>query len=132
MPGNVNNEKRQPEEGLNRGFVVIVSGASGVGKGTVIDKMKELRDDFVLSISTTTRKPRAEGSVGEHYHHVTPEEFRQLVTEGAFLEYAEVHGNLYGTMKAWVDEKLNEGRVVILEIDVQGALQVLDKKVDCA
>ena len=112
--------------------MVIVSGPSGVGKGTVIEQLKKTRSDFVLSVSTTTRKPRPEGSVGEHYSFVGKEEFSQLVSEGAFLEWAEVHGNFYGTRKAWVEEKVREGWIVILEIDVQGALQVMGRKVDNA
>jgi len=112
------------------GFVVIVSGASGAGKGTVISKLKEYRDDFVLSISTTTRPSRGENVVGEHYQHVTAEEFHQMVSEGAFLEWAEVHGHLYGTRRAWVEEKLMEGWVVMLEIDVQGGLQIMERKID--
>ena len=114
------------------GFIVIVSGASGVGKGSIIQEMKSLRDDFVLSISTTTRKPRTEGVIGEHYAHVSREEFTDLVSAGAFLEWAEVHGNYYGTRKDWVQEKLGEGWIVILEIDVQGALQVMQRKIDFA
>lgn len=115
-----------------QGFVVIVSGVSGAGKGTVIERLREIRSDWVLSISTTTRKPRSEGVAGEHYQHVTPHEFHQLVYEGAFLEWAEVHGNLYGTRKAWVEEKVRDGWIVVLEIDVQGALQVMERKVDSA
>ena len=114
------------------GFIVIISGASGAGKGTVIEEMKSLRDDFVLSISTTTRKPRENGTVGEHYAHVSEDEFKAFVSAGAFLEWAEVHGNYYGTRKDWVEEKLNEGWIVLLEIDVQGALQVMQRKIDFA
>jgi len=115
---------------VTNGFIVIVSGASGAGKGSVIEKLKELRDDFVLSISTTTRPPRGEDVVGEHYQHVSDEEFQQLVSEGAFLEWAEVHNHYYGTQKAWVEEKLAEGWIVLLEIDVQGALQVMSRALD--
>ena len=115
-----------------KGFVVIVSGASGAGKGTVIEKLKDLRDDFVLSISTTTRPPRGEGVIGEHYQHVTEGEFQELVSLGAFLEWAEVHGHLYGTRRDWVEEKLHEGWIVLLEIDVQGALQVMERHLDHA
>lgn len=114
------------------GFVVIVSGASGAGKGSIIMKLKEIRDDFVLSISTTTRESRGENVIGEHYQHVTREEFHDLATSGAFLEWAEVHGNLYGTRRDWVEEKIAEGKIVLLEIDVQGALQVMQKNVDLA
>ena len=132
MVGNAEISNRKVEDPPNCvGFVVIVSGPSGAGKGTVIVKMREFRDDFVLSISTTTRPPR-EGAVGEHYQHVGLEEFHQLVAEGAFLEWAEVHGNLYGTRKQWVEEKVREGWIVVLEIDVQGALQVMQRKVDNA
>ena len=123
-PGGENADDRQT------GFIVIVSGVSGAGKGSVIEEMKSLRDDFVLSISTTTREPRADGTIGEHYAHVTAEEFNDLVSAGAFLEWAEVHGNYYGTRTDWVEEKLNEGSIVLLEIDVQGALQVMQRKID--
>jgi len=130
MAGNSHKENSNHEVVSPTGFVVIVSGVSGAGKGTVIERMKSFRSDFVLSISTTTRPPRSEKVVGEHYHHVTSEEFQQLVSEGAFLEWAEVHGHYYGTRKTWVEEKLNEGWIVLLEIDVQGALQVMQRMID--
>jgi guanylate kinase len=132
MAGKLENNGFDPEGSVCTGFVVIVSGASGAGKGSVIDCLKKIRKDFVLSISTTTRKPRPEGSLGEHYQHVSVEEFHELVSDGAFLEWAEVHGNKYGTRKTWVEEKIREGWIVILEIDVQGALQVMGRKIDCA
>jgi len=127
-----NKEHKGPDvvDRKQNGFVVIVSGASGAGKGTVISELLKKRNDFVLSISTTTRQPRGEGVVGEHYQHVSEDEFKQLVSEGAFLEWAEVHSNFYGTRKAWVEEKLSEGWIVVLEIDVQGALQVMQRKID--
>jgi len=125
-------ENKGPEnaDDTQNGFIVIVSGASGAGKGTVIERLKTVRDDFVLSVSTTTRPRREEGTPGEHYQHVSDDEFNQLVSEGAFLEWAEVHGHYYGTRKAWVEEKLGEGWIVMLEIDVQGALQVMQRKID--
>jgi guanylate kinase len=132
MSGMLEINSRSHDESGCQGFVVIVSGSSGAGKGTIIERMRELRDDFVLSISTTTRKPRVEGAVGEHYQHVSEAEFHQLVSEGAFLEWADVHGHLYGTRKVWVEEKVREGWIVVLEIDVQGALQVMQRKVDNA
>jgi guanylate kinase len=132
MPGQLEISRMNHDDSHCQGFVVIISGVSGAGKGTVIDRLKSLRNDFVLSISTTTRKPRAEGSVGEHYQFVSENDFHQLVSDGAFLEWAEVHGNLYGTRKAWVEEKVGEGSIVVLEIDVQGALQVMGRKIDCA
>jgi guanylate kinase len=115
-----------------QGFIVIVSGASGAGKGTVIEELKKLRNDFVLSISTTTRPPRQEGTIGEHYAFVSVEDFQDLISRGAFLEWADVHGHLYGTRRDWVEEKLAGGWIVILEIDVQGALQVMERKIDYA
>jgi guanylate kinase len=121
------NETNKKDTEPQMGFVVIVSGVSGAGKGTVIEKVRSIRDDFVLSISTTTRTPRGEDVVGEHYHHVSDDEFHRLVSEGAFLEWAEVHSHYYGTSKAWVEDKLREGWIVILEIDVQGALQVMER-----
>ncbi len=129
MTDNVNTNSEN-SNGRPNGFVVIVSGASGAGKGTVIEKLKSMRDDFTLSVSTTTRPPRGEGVVGEHYMHVSEEEFQDLVSEGAFLEWAEVHGHYYGTRKGWVDEKIQKGYIVILEIDVQGALQVMERTLD--
>jgi guanylate kinase len=132
MSGKLEIDGFDPESANCTGFVVIVSGASGAGKGSVIDRLKKIRKDFVLSISTTTRKPRPEGSLGEHYQFVSVEEFHELELDGAFLEWAEVHGNKYGTRKAWVEEKIREGWVVLLEIDVQGALQVMGRKIDCA
>jgi guanylate kinase len=124
------NTKKNDTNQYPKGFIMIVSGASGAGKGTVIDGLREIRDDFVLSVSTTTRPPRSEGTTGEHYQHVSEAEFQQLVSEGAFLEWAEVHGHLYGTRKDWVEAKLAEGWIVMLEIDVQGALQIMQRKID--
>jgi len=127
MAENHNNDE---SAGMRKGFVVIVSGASGAGKGSVINEMSSMRDDYVLSISTTTRAPRGEGVVGEHYQHVSEEVFQELVSDGAFLEWAEVHGHYYGTRKDWVQEKLMDGMIVILEIDVQGALQVMERRLE--
>jgi len=123
-------QELKPEDIPSLGFAIIVSGASGAGKGSLIEKLCEIRDDFVLSVSTTTRPSRGEGVVGEHYHYISDDEFKELAASGAFLEWAEVHGHMYGTRKVWVEEKIAEGYVVILEIDVQGALQVMTKKID--
>ncbi len=108
---------------MNKGKLIILSGPSGSGKGTVV---KELiaEDNFEVSISATTRIPR-EGEVdGVNYFFLSREAFEEKISEGGFLEYAEYNGNYYGTPKKPVYDKLNEGINVILEIEVQGALKV--------
>jgi guanylate kinase len=105
----------------------VISGCSGVGKGTIINKFMERNKDFVLSVSCTTRKPR-EGEIhGVHYFFLTHEEFEKNITENKFLEYAQFAGNYYGTKKKYVQKKMDEGFHVLLEIDTQGALQVKEK-----
>jgi guanylate kinase len=109
------------------GKLVIISGPSGVGKSTICRELARRFDNVSLSISTTTR-PRSGSEVeGRDYYFVTPEEFKKRVEEGAFLEHAEVFGNMYGTLKDKVEQFLADGKTVILEIDVQGALQVKEK-----
>ena len=104
-----------------RGKLFIISGPSGAGKGTICKALLD-RNDIEISVSMTTRSPR-EGEVhGVSYYFSTREEFEKTIAEGGFLEYADVFGNYYGTPKAMVVEKLEQGRDVILEIDVQGAL----------
>ncbi len=108
---------------MTRGQLVVVSGPSGVGKGTVLKYVLD-RDDFVYSVSCTTRKPR-EGEVhGKNYFFVTKEEFEDMINEDAFVEYANYNGNYYGTPKSFVEKNLSEGRNVILEIEVQGAVKI--------
>lgn len=104
-----------------KGKLFIISGPSGTGKGTICKALLE-RNDIDISVSMTTRTPR-EGEIhGVSYYFATREEFEQTIAEGGFLEYADVFGNYYGTPKAMVVEKLQQGRDVILEIDVQGAI----------
>jgi len=106
-----------------RGKVVIVSGPSGVGKSTICREVIRRLEDVYLSVSVTTR-PRGPGEQnGRDYWFLSEQEFRRRIDEGMLLEYAEVFGNLYGTPRDKVEEALQEGRVVILEIDVQGARQ---------
>ena len=114
-----------------RGLLVVLSGPSGVGKGTVRKALFELEGhDLVYSISMTTRPPR-EGEVdGEDYYFVTKEEFERRIRDDQFLEYAEFVGNYYGTPKDKVEEQLDKGKEVVLEIEVQGALQVREKTKD--
>ena len=102
----------------------VISGSSGVGKGTVLKKFMERHPDFMLSISCTTRKPRIGEVDGVNYFFVTPEEFQNSIDNDKFLEWAEFAGNRYGTKKKFIKQCLDEGKNVILEIDTQGAFQV--------
>lgn len=107
----------------NTGLKIIISGPSGAGKGTVVKKLIE-QDESVLSISATTRNPRKGEIEGIHYFFKTKDEFEQLIQENKLLEYAEFCGNYYGTPKDFVEQTTASGRNVILEIEVEGALQV--------
>jgi guanylate kinase len=104
--------------------VFVITGPSGVGKGTLISALLERVPDLELSISATTREPR-EGEVdGRDYHFLSPEEFDRRVDSGDFLEFATYSGNRYGTLRSEVRKRLDAGRSVVLEIEVQGARQV--------
>ncbi len=106
-----------------KGMLIIISGPSGSGKGTVVKKL-DPENGYALSISMTTRNPR-EGEVhGKDYFFTTKEDFIKIKNEDGFLEHAEFVGNLYGTPKSYVLEQIDQGKNVILEIDVQGALQI--------
>ena len=115
---------------MAKGKTFIISGPSGVGKGTIVKALLEGRDDIYLSISATTREPRSGEQDGVHYHFIDVTRFRDLIEEDAFLEYAEYVGNFYGTPKRFVDRAMERGQDVILEIDVQGAMQVSAKRPD--
>ena len=108
----------------DRGKVFVITGPSGVGKGTLIAKLLEAVPDLELSISATTRAPRSGEEDGRDYHFLTPEEFEGRVAAGDFLEHATYAGNRYGTLREAVDDQLESGRSVVLEIEVQGARQV--------
>ena len=108
-----------------RGMLVIISGPSGSGKGTVVKKLN--RPDFALSISMTTRDPRPGEVHGKDYFFTTKESFIKSRENGEFLEHAEFVGNMYGTPRAYVEEQVAAGKAVILEIDVVGALQIKEK-----
>lgn len=109
-----------------RGMLVVVSSPSGGGKGTLIRRVLINVPNVGYSVSFTTRRPR-EGEIHERdYFFVEPKEFEEMIAAGAFLEWARVHGNLYGTSRAQVENELAEGRDIILEIDVQGAKSVRD------
>lgn len=109
----------------NKGILTVVSGFSGAGKGTIMKElMKQYSDVYALSISATTRGPRNGETDGVEYFFRTREEFEQMIAEDALIEYAEYVGNYYGTPRAYVEEQLNAGKDVILEIEIQGALKV--------
>ena len=110
-----------------RGLLVVVSGFSGSGKGTLMKLLMEKYDNYSLSISATTRSPRPGERDGLEYLFKTQEEFLQMIREDAFIEYARYVDNYYGTPKDYVEKQLDAGKDVILEIEVQGAFQVKEK-----
>ena len=110
-----------------KGILVVVSGFSGVGKGTLMRRLTEKYDDYALSISATTRQPREGEKDGREYFFHTKEEFEKMISEDALVEYACYCGNYYGTPSAYVEEQRNAGRDVILEIEIQGALKIREK-----
>lgn len=106
------------------GFLLVVSGPSGSGKGTVCNKLMKRNTDVIFSVSTTTRSPR-EGEIdGKNYFFIDTDEFEKMVENDEFLEHARVHNNYYGTPRKFVMDEIEKGDIVLLEIDVQGALQV--------
>jgi len=107
-----------------KGLLIVVSGPSGAGKGTLCKEILSRRDDIFVSISATTRSPRKGEVDGVNYFFTERSKFEKMIEEEAFIEYAEVYNNLYGTPKQYVLDKLNQGENILLEIDIQGALQV--------
>lgn len=112
---------------MQRGILFVLSGPSGVGKGTVLDHLMEDYQDINYSVSATTREPREGELDGRDYFFISKEEFDQMKKEDKFLETARVHGNYYGTPKRYVEECLKRGDDIILEIDIQGAKQIKEK-----
>ena len=113
-----------------KGRLFIIAGCSGVGKGTLLNLFLEHNPNVKLSISATTRLPREGETDGINYFFITKEEFKHLIENNEFLEWAEFSGNLYGTKKSFVEKTLNKGTDLILEIEVQGAKQVKEKMPD--
>ncbi|MEG0238081.1 MAG: guanylate kinase [Clostridium sp.] len=109
---------------MKRGVLLVISGPSGAGKGTICKALLDKHKEIYLSVSATTRAPRKGEVEGVNYYFTTKENFVQKVEEGDFLEHAEVYGNYYGTPKSGVEKMLEQGKDVILEIDIQGALKV--------
>ena len=114
----------------DRGILIIVSGFSGAGKGTVMKKLMSDYDNYALSISATTRKPRPGEENGREYFFKTVEEFENMIENDLLIEYAKYVGNYYGTPKEYVESMLDEGKDVILEIEMQGAMKVKEKMPD--
>ena len=113
---------------MKKGKTFIVSGPSGVGKSTVLKALLETRRNLYFSVSATTRAPRPGELDGVHYHFMDVDSFRKWIAKEQFLEYAEYVGNFYGTPKRYVDEAMEAGKDVILDIEVQGAIQVVSKR----
>lgn len=109
---------------MNKGVLVVVSGFSGAGKGTLMNELLSKYDNYALSVSATTRSPRPGETDGKEYFFKTKDEFQSMIDNNEFLEYACYVENNYGTPKNYVDEKLSEGKDVLLEIEIQGALKI--------
>lgn len=114
----------------NKGILYVISGPSGVGKGTICQQLVERNKNISVSVSATTRAPRPIDRDGVTYFFKTKEEFRSMIDADKFLEWAIYNDNYYGTPADPVDEKLNSGKDVILEIEVQGALKVMERRPD--
>ena len=113
---------------MRKGKTFIICGPSGVGKGTVVARLLASDPTLYFSVSATTRAPRAGEADGVHYHFLNRETFEQWINAGDFLEYAEYVGNLYGTPRLYVDRAMEQGRDVLLDIEIQGAEQVCRKR----
>lgn len=109
------------------GILIIISGPSGTGKSTIVKEFINRNNDVELSVSVTTRRIRPGEEEGKNYFFISEEDFTEKLREEAFLEYANVYGNFYGTPRDFVNEKLKAGKDVLLEIDTEGALQIKDK-----
>lgn len=112
---------------MEKGLLVVVSGFSGAGKGTLMKELVRRYDNYALSISATTRAPRPGETEGKEYFFVSQEEFENMIDSDELVEYAKYVGNYYGTPRKFVEEKLEQGKDVILEIEIQGALKIKKK-----
>lgn len=120
----VQTQSEGDEKMQEKGILIVLSGFSGAGKGTLVKKLLETYDNYALSVSMTTRAPR-EGEVdGVHYFFTDKDHFEKTIAENGLIEYAQYCGNYYGTPRAYVEEQLSRGKDVILEIEIQGALKI--------
>jgi guanylate kinase len=109
---------------LSKGNLIVISAPSGAGKTTLREELRKLMPDLEYSVSMTTRSPRGQETDGKDYHFVSKEAFRDGIGKNKFVEWAEVHDNLYGTPREFIENKLAEGKDVLLDIDVQGAMEI--------
>ncbi|MFC1568595.1 guanylate kinase [bacterium] len=109
---------------MNPGKVIVISSPSGGGKTTIIQKLREMNPDLMYAISATTRVPRGQEKEGNDYFYLNKKDFKKRIQDNEFLEWAEVHGNYYGTLRSQVSDCLLQGKNIILDIDVQGGLAV--------
>lgn len=112
---------------MKKGVLLVISGPSGVGKGTIASRLMKKYPDLKFSLSMTTREPRESEEEGVNYYFTDVENFEQMIEENKFIEYAKVHGNYYGTPKEMVEKSLKNGETILLDVDIQGALQVKRK-----
>ena len=112
---------------MKKGLLIVISGASGTGKGTVCKELLARETDIAYSVSATSRAPREGEQDGREYYFRTREEFETMIAAGAFLEYADVYGNYYGTPLAPIEQRRAAGEDILLEIDTQGALNVMER-----
>ena len=112
---------------LDRGLLIVLSGPSGAGKGTICSNLRAEMPNLVYSVSMTTREPRVGEVEGKNYFFRSKDEFESLLAEDSFLEYAKVYDNYYGTPKQHVMDLLDDGKSVLLEVDIQGAMHVIGR-----
>ena len=114
-----------------KGMLLVISGPSGAGKGTLVERLLQKDPSFCFSVSVTTRGKRKNEVEDVHYHFISEAEYDKLLDADAFLEHASVHGHRYGTLKSEVYERMERGQNVLLDIDPQGARAVMEKEPDC-
>ena len=114
-----------------KGMLLVISGPSGAGKGTLVERLLQNDPSFCFSVSVTTRGKRKNEVEDVHYHFISEAEYDKLLDADAFLEHASVHGHRYGTLKSEVYERMERGQNVLLDIDPQGARAVMEKEPDC-
>ena len=116
---------------IRKGMLLVISGPSGAGKGTLVGKLLDKDPSFCFSVSVTTRSRRENEIEDVHYHFISDEEYDKLLAADAFIEHASVHGHRYGTLKSEVYDRMEKGQNVLLDIDPQGAREVMRKEKDC-
>ncbi len=114
-----------------KGMLLVISGPSGAGKGTLVQRLLDRDPSFAFSVSVTTRERRKNEIEDVHYHFISEAEYDKLLKEDAFLEHASVHGHRYGTLKQEVYDRIDRGENVLLDIDPQGAVSVMEREPDC-